>query len=484
MPTPENLAARFARCVSLFRDLGAKDQQKLEFRALVGLLRQTAVTIQVADGRLVLNDAPCKGEGLPALVQRMELHGIREIAVAQDAPPAQLFALLTALADQPGANDFATRLAGAGADRIRVVATPVAPGAGRAAPSSASGESGAGVPPASTGVPTPPSPRRAVPPAAEPTAARASLPPDAAQVLVEIERDPLHPDVGDLLAAVVRHAETAIKQARWEQMLGLIGGVIQVEQRVPEASGMRRQYGIAMRRLYTKPALQGLARLLATPKHRAAAVVALQRGGAAAVEVLMDILVAAPTVSERRAVFDALKQMTEGTEQLVHMLDHPEWFVVRNVAELLGELGMDEAVPALGRRLNHADDRVRKGDRSPDVRLQVAVGIGRKASALAMPLVVAMEEEKDEGIVRELLLALGRIGSAEAVQALIKWAQPSGRIFRRRPSALRVAAVEGLRLAATPAALGTLEGLSDDGDRQVREAAQSAVLELKRPPRP
>jgi HEAT repeat protein len=246
--------------------------------------------------------------------------------------------------------------------------------------------------------------------------------------------------------------------------------------------------------------------LLATPKHRTAAVAALQRGGAPAVEVLLDVLVAAPTVSERRAVFDALKHMTEGTEQLVHMLDHSEWFVVRNVAELIGELAMEDAVPALARRLDHADERVRKAvalalskigtrsaaeplrralrDRSLDVRMQVALGIGgRKSSALAMPLVVAMDEEKDETVVRELILALGRIGSPDAVQALIKWAQPAGRIFGRKPSVLRVAAVEALRLAASPAALGTLEGLADDGDRQVREAARAAVTELKRRPR-
>ncbi len=593
MPTLESLAARFARCVSLFRDAGAKEQQKAEFRALVGLLKETAVTVRIVGGRLELNGVPCEGEGVTVLVQRLEFHGIGEIALEPDPPPAQLFELLRALADQPGADDVASRLAGA--DRIRVASAPSSPppasrppvaspedfesrepvvprpgapvdrksrslgtegllhgeawkdiksvplsgvplvthdpppppaadalpGTGRAG-SAASRELPAfedaadvslpaaraeePAPPAaerpSSGTPAPPpSPPQAAPSAA----AREPLPPGAAEVLAELERNPLGPAVGDLLAALVRHAETAIKQTRFEQMLGVIAGVTKVEQRVPETSGMRRQYGIALRRIYTKPVLEALARLLGTPKYRTAAVAALQRGGAAAVEVLMDMLVAAPTVSERRTVFDALKQMTEGTEQLVHMLDHPEWFVVRNVAELLGELGMDEAVPALGRRLDHADERVRKAvalalakigsrsaaeplrralrDRSAEVRLQVAVGIGRKASALAMPLVVAMEEEKDEAIVRELLLALGRIASADAVQALIKWAQPTGRIFGRRPSALRVAAVEGLRLAATPAALGTLEGLSGDGDRQVCEAAKNAVLELKRPPR-
>src|SRR3989475_9449457 len=115
-----------------------------------------------------------------------------------------------------------------------------------------------------------------------------------------------------------------------------------------------------MRRFYTKPVLEGVSRLLGAPKHRAAAVAALQRGGAAGVEVLMDVLAAAPTVGERRAVFDALKHMTEGTDQLVHMLEHSQWFVVRNVAELIGELGMDDAVPALGKCLDHADERVRK----------------------------------------------------------------------------------------------------------------------------
>jgi hypothetical protein len=45
---------------------------------------------------------------------------------------------------------------------------------------------------------------------------------------------------------------------------------------------------------------------------------------------------------------------------------------------------------------------------------------------------------------------------------------------------LRVTAVEALRLAATPAAVGTLEGLTADGDRQVRGAALAALLDLKR----
>src|SRR2546422_5131787 len=91
------------------------------------------------------------------------------------------------------------------------------------------------------------------------------------------------------------------------------------------------------------------------------------------------------------------------------MLEHREWFVVRNVAELIGELGMDEAVPALARRLEHDDERVRRAgalalakigtrsaaepprravrDKSAGVRVQGGLGVGgRKSFAPAMPL--------------------------------------------------------------------------------------------------
>jgi HEAT repeat protein len=595
MPTVETIAARFARCVILFRDPGAKDSQKAEFRALLELLKDTSATLRTVAGGIEVNGIACEGEPCSQLAQRLEFHGVTELALPADPPAAQLFELLRALADQPGTEDVARRLATAGAHRIRIVMTPppeaappqpvaspddfdyrdaVVPGpddppdrasrplgtegilrgeswrdiksvplsgvplvthdpppppAADALPQSGRGASppdkraptdlslsmsGAREPAPTAPPATPPSAPAAVPPPAPPASPPAlaaggpalAVPSGVAALLAELERNRTAPMVGDLLAALVQHAETAVKQKRSAELLGVIGGIIQVERGIPETSGVRRQYGIALRRIYSKAVLDLLAHLLAEPKHRADAIAALQRGGADAVEVLLDRLVAAPTVGERRGAFDALRQMTEGTEQLVHMLDHPEWFVVRNVAELLGELGLEDAVPALARRLDHADERVRKAvalalakigtrsvveplhralrDPAADVRMQVALGIGgRKSLALAMPLVVAMQEEKDEAVVRELILALGRIGSPDAVQALIKSAQPAGRIFGRKPTALRLAAVEGLRLAGTPAAYGTLEGLADDGDRQVRAAARAAVAQLGRKPR-
>jgi len=576
MATFETIADRFARCVDLFRDPDAKAAQKAEFRLLLDLLKDVAVTLRADAGRLEVNGVPCESNRLLGLLQRLDLHGVGEIALPQAPPPAQLFELFKALADQPGGEDLPSRLRTSGVDQIRVTEAGVVPPPD--APSASVGNVDAAAPvmpspevaarrsdtlgtkgilrgeamrdiesvplagvPLVTHDPPPPPAAQALPGAAARAAAKAEqdlVPPQPAapapaapaapaappvrggagtadraddaggegDPLAQLERNPAADNVGDVLAALVERAEAAVKGNRAEHVLAIVVAIVRNEQRLPAASNVRRSYGIAVRRICTKPVIQTLARLLTAPKHRSDATLALQRVGADAVEVLFDMLVAAPGMSERRAVFDALSQMKHGTEQLIAMLGHSEWFVVRNVAELLGELGMEEAVPALGRHLGHEDERVRKAvalalakigtrsaaeplrralrDKSADVRMQVALGIGgRKSSALAMPLVVAMEEEKDEAVERELILALGRIGSPDAVQALIKFAQPAGRIFGRKPTELRLAAVEALRLAASPAAVGTLEGLADDGDKQVRAAARDALTDLKRKPR-
>ena len=491
MIVPQTFATLFARTLDLFRDPTAKEGQKVQFRALVELLKLDAVTVTVDGGRLAVNGTSLEGAAYAVLAQRLEFHSVGEIQIPAAPPPAEMFELLRALADQPGEGDVASRLRATGAQQIsvaiqatvshEVAALPDAPPP--AAPADGPAilqEEGAA----------------AFAPAPATAASRSST-----DILAELQRKPTGPQVPDLLAVLSRQLETAMRANRLEQALAIVAGIVRAEQSIGDEA-RRRQYSIALKRIYTKPLLEGIAHLVPMPSQRDAALLALQRAGEGGVEVLLDLLVAAPTIDERRGIFQALTGMKEGTDQLVHMLGHHQWFVVRNVAELVGELGLEEAVPALARQLDHEDERVRKAvalalaktgsrsaaeplrralkDKSPEVRIQAAVGVGgRKASALAMPLVVAMGEEEDEAVEQELMLALGRIGSPDAVQALIKFAQPGGKLFGRKPTGLRVTAVEALRLAATPAAIGTLEGLGADSDKQVRAAAQAALRDLK-----
>ena len=499
MIVPQTFATLFARTLDLFRDPTAKEGQKVQFRALVELLKLDAVTITIDGGRLAVNGTPLDGAGYRVLAQRLEFHSVSEIQIPAATPPAEMFELLRALADQPGESDVPSRLQTAGGERIKVaIQAPLASMSLDDGPPTS--HQGAAPPPASAppaGAPDVPAilqQESAFSPAA--AASRSST-----DLLAELQRKPTGPQVPDLLAVLSRQLETAMRANRLEQAVAIVAGIVRAEQSIGEEA-RRRQYSIALKRMYTKPLLEGIAHLVPMPAQREAALLALQRAGEGGVEVLLDLLVAAPTIDERRGIFQALTGMKEGTDQLVHMLGHHQWFVVRNVAELVGELGLEEAVPALARQLDHEDERVRKAvalalaktgsrsaaeplrralkDKSPEVRIQAAVGVGgRKASALAMPLVVAMGEEENEAVEQELMLALGRIGSPDAVQALIKFAQPGGKLFGRKPTALRVTAVEALRLAATPAAIGTLEGLGADSDKQVRAAAQAALRDLK-----
>src|SRR2546427_8258700 len=117
MPTLDNLAARFAQCVSLFRDPSAKAEQKKEFRALLGLLQDAAVTLRLAPGGsgIELNGVPCEAAGLATLVERLDLPGIGEIAPPPNPPPPPLFELLQAPSDPPPPPDAPRRPAPPGA---------------------------------------------------------------------------------------------------------------------------------------------------------------------------------------------------------------------------------------------------------------------------------------------------------------------------------------------------------------------------------
>ncbi|HSD33272.1 MAG TPA: HEAT repeat domain-containing protein, partial [Gemmatimonadales bacterium] len=613
MVNPVVFATHLARAVDLFRDPAKKEEQKREFRILVGLLKESGVAARVVDDVLQVNGEAVTAPEFQPLVQRMVLHGVTEIMIPADAPVAHLFELLRALADQPGASvNIVSRLRASGASRVSVVlaaldepeeapaevpsrrgepeeagepggaegpggtadmgtrgvlrgepvrdlrSTPIAGAEGVeqveqnlappsvALPSPDAGtphgdvvprESGgqpelpathvegvapppqesipplpANLPPRPPPPPPPPPPLpqaptfrpsaaaitpppvsissdEAVEPATQPEIAREAASPtfalrealskDTTDLLAALERDPQAPTVGETLTVLTRQVESAMRQGKVEAAIQVVYNVVRVERGVEDAA-VRRQYGIALRRMITRTMLDSLSKLVLVPHLEDAAAMVLQRAGPDGMEVLLELLSTSNTVTERRGVFNALIQMKEGQDQLVHMLGHPQWFVVRNVADIVGELGLEAAVPALAKQLDHPDERVRKQvalalakigtrgaaeplrrvlrDRSSEVRRQAALGVGgRKASALAMPLVVALEEEKDPEVVRELVLALGRIGSPDAVQALIKIAQPSGRLFGRKPSALRMTAVEALRVAGTPTAIGTLQ---------------------------
>lgn len=303
-------------------------------------------------------------------------------------------------------------------------------------------------------------------------------------------------DVSESLNQLIAAGELATRQNEWNEVLKAAYGLVQLEGKI----GEHRGFIIGLRRLLPRSVLEQIARLTSHGTMKVEAGAVLRRMGADGTEVLLHALVNSEDMADRRAYFNALKEMTEGSELLIHMLSHDQWFVVRNVADLVGELRLESAAQALGKQIGHSDERARRAvagalariggstaveplrralrDPSHGVRLDAAKELdGRKNRNLAMSLAVAADEETKQDVQKEMYLALGRIGSSEALQALRKAAEPGGKLFHRKPLGVRLAAIAGLHVAG-PSAANALKELLGDHEREVRDAVERSLATL------
>ncbi len=510
------------------------------------LLRQLAAELGAAGASLSADGFGLSLDGLPLpagtpgaepLFQALHHHRVGRIVLGPGASPTVMAKLFRALAAAPGSGGGPEALAMAAglgpsdpitleaprrlpkaSDTIRLDAitaptsTPTAPeapgsdlfpdldalSAGRHPGPAVSPPAAAPTPAAPGGPPpeAPPPPGGISParPAAAPVSFRHVPLPD---LLDRLERAPDAPEAGMILQHVSTLLRRLAEEHRLEDLLSAGAALLRAEVAATTPESARR-YDLALRRALTRPALRDLVPLVVMGPYRAEGFPVFRRGGADATDTLLDFLVAAPTVDERAAAFRALQAMTEGTQSIVHMLQHDAWYVLRNVAELCGVMGLVQAAPRLAALLGHGDERVRRAaagalarlegpdalegtrralqDASPVVRLEAAKAVGgARSRGLAMPIALRLGEEPHADVERELLLALGRIGTPEAVQALGKAAEPGGRFRGRKSAATRLAAVEGLRLAGGQGAQRRLLALASDPDREVAAAASRAV---------
>jgi hypothetical protein len=248
------------------------------------------------------------------------------------------------------------------------------------------------------------------------------------------------------------------------------------------------------RLLATPEGVALLARYVTDGAGDAAIHAALGRAGDHAVRVLLEALADAETLTSRRACFDAIAALDLGTGPLVEALADARWFVVRNAALLLGEIDASGAEGALATALSHDDARVRAAvagallkrrtpaaltalqkavrDGSAQVRLLAARAylLSADARPSPAPLIAALDRETDEQVVREQIAAMGRLGSPDAIQRLVRiLSAPPG----QASAVQQVAAMEALVGARGDAAVVTVRRLVDASDPDVRAAARS-----------
>jgi HEAT repeat protein len=99
----------------------------------------------------------------------------------------------------------------------------------------------------------------------------------------------------------------------------------------------------------------------------------------------------------------------------------------------------------------------------------------RRDVGSAPTLLRALDEEQDLDVQRAILGALGKIGTQDAVQRLVDTVKAEARLFRRPTGAVRLSAVRALAEVRTPAAMATLQGVVQDRDNEIREAARQGL---------
>lgn len=317
--------------------------------------------------------------------------------------------------------------------------------------------------------------------------------------LIDRLRTELTPqNVSRVLDEVATVAEARGSDGRWEVVARVFAAFVDREVSAEDAE-LRRAYTIAVRRL-TKPTLiRGMAGLLPRRRElRDSLQVVFTRLGSDAAEALIDLLTSSDSLTDRRAYLAVLAKIRDAVPTLIHLLGDNRWYVVRNAIDLLGEMRAAEAENALLDVVTHREERVRRSaatalarlgtlrsiqavekmatDPVPEVRVHAMQGLGTVKSPRAVSVLArALDHEPDQEVQAVILAALGRQATDEAVARLTKAAEPDGRLFKRKPTALRIAAVQALVEANTPAALVALRRFANDREREVRVAAARAV---------
>lgn len=475
MRYPETFAVHFARLLEYVMGGRSKDDQKAEFRSILGLLGDDSVLLEDAGDHVLINGGSVTFPAVGRLLEALRAQRVRRIRIETGAHPAHIFNLVQALAG---------RVDGQPRDHLE-----------RTGSTSVSIELG-----------DPPTAEQAV--AAEgidnaPADPLTELPlaetalPKVREAIEQLLRDPNRGEASSLLQMLLLEVESAVKDGWAAQALVAAQAVLRIEKRI-ERDDVRIAHMKAQRVILSPQLLEAFARTATDPQLRPTIVEIFRTAGSRGTDYLVELLEKGETKTERLAYIHVLAQLREGMDRVLTMLSHPQWYVVRNGAELCGELRLSHAVSSLARALDHRDQRVRRAaayafgrigtleaaehfrrairDREPEVRRHALAGLqGSSASPMVALIATLLERDSSIDVRREVLYALGRIGTSDAAELLATAAAPGGKLFGRKKVVLRVAATEALGLVRGGGSEAALAKLATDDVPEVQAAAKRAL---------
>ena len=504
-------ARHFARLVSLLmHEMSNVDEQKMSLRALVTLSKSGGVTIWPQELRLFANGVEIPGAltGVQDTASQMTAHSLTRVEIGAGANAADLLGLARIVASTAAPGDGGAqvkqKLTALNAKRITFEIPAPAPPA--PAPVSAEAPT-VKVEVDSREAANAMAAAAAAAPAQEKSVFADLLPADVSKLTPDelfalLDKAQRPEDHTRILDDLVGLAEHSVRVGKGVVVGDIFQGVVQRDAKIPDGE-VKRAYSFAIRRMAKPALLRAVATLIPKkPERKQHFYEVLERTAEEGAEAMVEQISQAQTTEDRRALFEVLVELPAAIPALTRMLGDSRWFVVRNAADLLGEMSATAAEGALIDLLRHSDDRVRRSatnallklgtptslksvyeavnDASPEVRMQAAAAISTKRDGrTSMTLIRAIEDEGDTDVQIAMIAALGRVGTNDAVQKLLKLAEPDSRLFRKKPTNIRVAAVQALGEAKTPAALAALKDLAADKEREVRDTATRALAHTR-----
>jgi len=166
-------------------------------------------------------------------------------------------------------------------------------------------------------------------------------------------------------------------------------------------------------------------------------------------------------------------QNPRAVESLVDALRAPDVGLGREAARALARIGNDAAVAALVAGLRLA----------PQVAETCAGclgGLRHSSAARALGDLLDLERDVPDGLRREAMRGLGKLGGSEALARLKRVLDHAPMLSKARYRALRIAAAQAIAQIGGPAAIQALQPHANRGDTDVRQACQEALRRVER----
>ncbi len=187
---------------------------------------------------------------------------------------------------------------------------------------------------------------------------------------------------------------------------------------------------------------------------------------------LMKVLGELSNPKARRTVCDAICRIAKDQiDQIVPFLEDRRWYVVRNVAYILGRIGKEAAIPSIQKALSHREMRVRR---------EGVHSLGFIGGPKAFNLLVKALQDSDVRVRCAAILNLGKVGRKNSLPYLAERIQ--GQEFYRKEPAEKKALFDAIGMAGSNEALPMLQKLlmkkawfRRRGVEEAREGAAGAL---------